>query len=169
GVVFHELIGFNHLDPAGAVREALHKTSGVFSRESEATTPEILVSVVAHAPYSVSPALFRAIAAAKGHVPLSVHLAESGEEIEFLRHVRARMRDMLATLGVWSDDWKVPQCDPVEYLDRLGYLQRGTLVVHAVHLADASLDRLRQTGAVVVTCPRSNLWVGSGPPRLSHF
>ena len=171
GVVFHELIGFNHPDPVGAVRAAAAKTSEMTPpvTKSAETTPEVVFSVVAHAPYSVSPALFREIAGARQRAPLSVHLAESAEEIEFLRTGRGPIRDMLETLGVWTDDWKAPQCDPVEYLDRLGYLQRGTLVVHAVHLADEALDRLRKAGAVVVTCPRSNLWVGSGPPRLSHF
>ena len=161
GVVFHELIGFRHLDPAGAVREAWQQTPEM--------PPEVLFSVVAHAPYSVSPALFREIANSRQITPLSVHLAESAEEVEFLRSGRGPIREMLETLGVWTDEWKVPQCDPVEYLDRLGYLQRGTLVVHAVHLTDTALERLRKAGAVVVTCPRSNLWVGSGPPRLSHF
>jgi cytosine/adenosine deaminase-related metal-dependent hydrolase len=51
----------------------------------------------------------------------------------------------------------------------VGYLAPGTLVVHGVHLTDDALDHLRRTGAVLVTCPRSNLWVGAGAPRLAHF
>jgi cytosine/adenosine deaminase-related metal-dependent hydrolase len=43
------------------------------------------------------------------------------------------------------------------------------MAVHAVHLTDLALERLRRVGAVVVTCPRSNEWVGAGPPRLAHF
>jgi cytosine/adenosine deaminase-related metal-dependent hydrolase len=43
------------------------------------------------------------------------------------------------------------------------------MVVHAVHLSDAALERLRRARAIVVTCPRSNEWVGAGPPRLAHF
>ena len=31
------------------------------------------------------------------------------------------------------------------------------------------MERLRRAGAVLVTCPRSNVWVGAGLPRLSHF
>ncbi len=38
-----------------------------------------------------------------------------------------------------------------------------------VHLTDDALGRLRHAGATVVTCPRSNVWVGVGLPRLSHF
>jgi cytosine/adenosine deaminase-related metal-dependent hydrolase len=54
-------------------------------------------------------------------------------------------------------------------MSRLGYLRQGTLVVHGVHLTDDELEQLRRAGAVLVTCPRSNVWVGAGPPRLSHF
>ena len=53
--------------------------------------------------------------------------------------------------------------------DAFKHLRPGTLVVHAVHVTDDGLERLRRAKAVVVTCPRSNLWVGAGPPRLSHF
>src|SRR5690606_37543046 len=44
-----------------------------------------------------------------------------------------------------------------------------TLVVHGVHLTDDGLERLLKRRAVIVTCPRSNEWVGAGAPRLSHF
>jgi cytosine/adenosine deaminase-related metal-dependent hydrolase len=126
-------------------------------------------SVVAHAPYSVSPALFSAIVARAGRTPLTIHLAESPEELEFLRTGRGPIRRTLETLGVWTGTWRVPDCDPVQYVTDLGYLQPGTLVVHAVHVTDDGLERLRRAKAVIVTCPRSNLWVGAGPPRLSHF
>jgi cytosine/adenosine deaminase-related metal-dependent hydrolase len=43
------------------------------------------------------------------------------------------------------------------------------MAVHGVHLSDDDMARLRRAGAVVVTCPRSNLWVGAGMPRVSHF
>jgi cytosine/adenosine deaminase-related metal-dependent hydrolase len=176
GVVFHELLGFSHPDPVGAVRDAwerMSKTPGVVSsdayRDATARAGGLIGSVVAHAPYSVSPALFRAIAVSRRGAPLSVHLAESVEEVEFLRTGRGPIRDMLEQLGVWTDFWEVPRCDPAEYLTGLGYLQPGTIVAHGVHLTDAGLDRLRDARAVIVTCPRSNVWVGTGPPRLSHF
>jgi len=76
---------------------------------------------------------------------------------------------MLEELGVWTDAWRVPGCDPVRYLSDLGYLREGLLAVHGVHLTDDGLERLRRARAVLVTCPRSNLWVGVGPPKLAHF
>ncbi len=174
GVVFHEVLGFSAADPAGLVRDAWGRVEDAAARLAAGTPmsderSRLSFSVVAHAPYSVSPALFTAIAARAGRTPLSVHLAESPEEIEFIRTGQGPMRRLLETLGVWTDAWQAPGGDPVSYLADLGYLQPGTLVVHAVHVTDDGLERLRRARAVVVTCPRSNLWVGAGPPRLSHF
>jgi cytosine/adenosine deaminase-related metal-dependent hydrolase len=168
GVVFHELLGFDAADPALMVKRASAQLEAEAAAVSHAHTP-IHVTVVAHAPYSVSPALFREIASHASDVPLAVHLGESPEEIEFLRTGQGPMRALLETLGVWTELWPVPACDPVEYMRRVGYLQRGMLAVHAVHLTDEALATLAEAEAVVVTCPRSNLWVGAGMPRVAHF
>jgi cytosine/adenosine deaminase-related metal-dependent hydrolase len=161
GVVFHELLGFAQSDAVAAVRDAWLRV--------EAQPAGLRYSVVAHAPYSVSPALFAEIARRAGDAPLSVHLGESAEEVEFLRTGRGPFRTLLETLGVWTDDWRIPACEPVTYMADLGYLVEGALLVHGVHLTDDGLERIRLAKAVLVTCPRSNLWVGAGPPRLSHF
>ena len=160
GVIFHELLGFRESDPAGRVDRAWSSSEPV---------PRFESSVVAHAPYSVSPALFTAIARRRrSTAPLSVHLAESAAEIEFLQTGTGPFRDLLEELDVWSEDWTPPGCDPAEYLDRLEYLQPGTIVVHGGHLTDDALDRLRDRGGALVTCPRSNTWVGAGLPRIAH-
>lgn len=173
GVIFHELLGFNVADAAVMVREAWERvttTSGVFFDDARSKkTPDVVVSVIAHAPYSTSPALFTEIARRRRDAPLSVHLGESPQEVEFLRTGRGPFRDLLDDLGVWNPGWDPPHCDPVEYLRGLGYLQRGLLAVHAVQLSDDALAQLGAAGAIVVTCPRSNEWVGAGLPRVSHF
>jgi 5-methylthioadenosine/S-adenosylhomocysteine deaminase len=51
----------------------------------------------------------------------------------------------------------------------MGIIDAKTLVVHAVQLTDASLARLQRRGATVVTCPRSNQWVGVGAPPIERF
>jgi cytosine/adenosine deaminase-related metal-dependent hydrolase len=177
GVVFHELIGFSVTSPAAVVKDAWRRVDEWRERLSAAVPADgdqvrrapIEFSVVAHAPYSVSAALFSEFARTARAAPLAVLLGESHEEIEFLRTGRGPIRDMLEALGAWTDAWRVPACDPVQYLAEVGYLRPGVIVVHAVHLTDQCLERLRHVGAVVVTCPRSNEWVGAGPPRLAHF
>ncbi len=162
GVVFHELIGFAAMDPDRIVREAA-------ARLDEHRTLPLEYAIVAHAPYSVSPDLIAAIARAPRTAPLAIHLGESDEEMEFIATGRGPMRAMLERLGVWTGLWPVPECDPAEYVDRLGYLQPGTLVVHAVKFGADAIARLRARGVVVVSCPRSNQWVGAGAPPLAAW
>ena len=169
GVVFHELIGFNPDDPERIVRESRARVEERARELGAGRAHDLRLTAAAHAPYSVAPGLFRAIAAQRSSLPLTVHLGESPEEVEFLRTGRGPLRRLLEDLGVWTDAWDVPACDPVQYMHRLGYLGRGMLAVHAVHLGDEALAHLRAIDAAVVTCPRSNLWVGAGMPRIAHF
>ena len=167
--IFHEMLAFNPADPASIVRDAWHRIDRIEGGQDWRGGAPISFGVAAHAPYSVSPALFGEIARNRRDVPLAVHLGESREEVEFLRTGGGPFRDLLADLGAWDHAWSAPACDPVEYMRRAGYLRPGMLAVHAVHLEDGALELLRDAGAVVVTCPRSNAWVGAGLPRVSHF
>jgi cytosine/adenosine deaminase-related metal-dependent hydrolase len=163
GVVFHEILGFNPIDARGLVHDATTRLRAV-------CPAEIAAAVVAHAPYSTAPDVFREIARAHdGTAPLSVHLAESADEMELLRSATGPMRALLERLGVWSGQWEAPGAHPVRFLKSLGYLAPGTLLVHAVHFSAADLDEACEAGAVIVTCPRSNTWVGGGVPPLARF
>ncbi len=166
GVVFHEILGFNPVDPAGMVRAA-HARLRAYG---QAGAPDLAGAVVAHAPYSTAPALIAAIASRhEGPAPLSTHLAESAEEVEFLHTGRGPFRDLLMEVGTWTPAWTTPRCGPVEYLRRMGHLQEGTLLAHCVHLTPSEIEQVRDAGAVIVTCPRSNAWVGGGVPQVSRF
>jgi cytosine/adenosine deaminase-related metal-dependent hydrolase len=164
GVVFHELLGFSERD--GSLIEATRE------RRAAAERHGIRISLAPHAPYSTSVELFKAIRAAvsSSDCPiLSVHLGESIEEVELLQNGGGPWRGMLQTIGVWRDDWEVPACGPVQFLDRHGIIDSRTLVVHGVQLDDASLQRLKALEATLVTCPRSNRWVGVGYPPIERF
>jgi aminodeoxyfutalosine deaminase len=164
GCLFYEVLGFNQPDPVGRVREKAEQVRA-------AASPRIRTSVVPHAPYSVSPAMLREIAAlaSRERWRVSVHLAESPDEVEFLATGRGGWRELLESIGAWTDDWVPPGTGPVAYLDSFGLLNDRTLVVHAVQLTDAELRRVADAGATIVTCPRSNRWVGVGDPPVARF
>jgi 5-methylthioadenosine/S-adenosylhomocysteine deaminase len=164
GCLFYELLGFNHPDPVQHVRDKAEQLRAV-------ARPRVRTSIVPHAPYSVSPALFRAIAAVASSERwrLSVHLGESSDELEFLATGRGAFRDLLQSVGAWNDAWAPPGTGPVAYLESFGLLGERTLIVHAVHLTDEELRRLAAAGATIVTCPRSNRWVGVGDPPIARF
>jgi cytosine/adenosine deaminase-related metal-dependent hydrolase len=168
--VFYELLGFNVEDPAGRVRLARQKVDAL--RPGEPTGPDVRVSLAPHAPYSVSPALFRAIRsdleAHKGDVS-SVHLGESDAELEFLQTGGGPIRATLEALGVWTEQWRPPAVSPVAYLSELGFIDSRVLVVHGVQFNGDDLRTLSAMGARLVSCPRSNQHVGVGPPPLEAF
>jgi cytosine/adenosine deaminase-related metal-dependent hydrolase len=165
-LVFHEVIGFAKPDPAAEVRAARERA------DVAATASNVRIMLAAHAPYSVSPAMFQALGedlAAHPDARLSVHLAESSEEVEFLATGGGTWRHVLETVGAWNRDWTPPGTDPVTYLDGLGLVGPRLLAVHGVHCTPQGLDRLARSGATLVTCPRSNLWTGAGVPPVDAF
>jgi aminodeoxyfutalosine deaminase len=165
-LVFSEVIDFRAADPDETVARGLRNVAQVPRSE------RLRGALAIHAPYSVAADLIRRVGNLRGRaIPSisSVHLAESSAEIEFLSHGAGPCRDLLRDLGVWNSGWEPPSCRPAEYLDRLGFLIPGTLVVHGVHLTDAELALLRTRGAVLVTCPRSNVWTGAGEPPVARF
>ena len=164
-VVFQELLGFDDHSPSARVAQLCAELG-----EHTADSPRLRLA--AHAPYSVSPALFAALSAAAerhGLWPLSVHAAESREELEFLRTGTGPWREVLEERGRWDPDWSPSTASPVEYLSRVGWLGANTLLVHGVQLTSHELDRVAAAGATVVTCPRSNRWTGAGSPPVEQF
>ena len=164
GVVFHELLGFKERD--GALIAATQE------RRTAAARHGIQITLAPHAPYSTSVELLRAIrrAVSSSECPImSVHLGESPEEVELLEKGSGPWRGMLETIGVWRDDWEIPACGPVQFLDQHGLIDARTLVVHGVQFDDQSLQRLKALNATLVTCPRSNRWVGVGYPPVERF
>ena len=129
-------------------------------------------SLAAHAPYSVAPAVFRAIAAAVERAGLStcsVHLSESAAEVEFMRTGAGPWRTLLEDLGVWNSAWVAPGVSPVQYLDDQGFLTSRAMAVHGVQMTAADLLRLAERRATLVACPRSNAYTGAGTPPIEAF
>ncbi len=169
--VFHELLGFSAPDPEGLVRTARAAVDGAVSGLASARH-RVHVSLAPHAPYSVSPDLFRAIRAdvdAHAADVCTVHVAESPEESEFLAQGTGRWRTLLDDLGAWNPRWVVPGVSPVAYLAGLGFLDGRVLAVHGVQCGSDDVSILRRAGCTVVVCPRSNRHVGAGDPPLAAF
>lgn len=165
-VIFHELIGFLAVDAPRLAGEAM----GRLERLPASATVRHTLSP--HAPYSVSPALFGAIRTILQQTPFArscVHLGESAAEAEFLQSGTGPWRQLLEGLGAWDPSWVAPGCNPVDYLDHMGFLDERLLVVHGVQFGAPELERLAAKGATLVTCPRGNIRTGAGEPPISEF
>jgi len=163
--VFHELLGFAGQNADAQVRSARAAIDALAS-------DDVRLSLAPHAPYSVAPALFGAIRRdLDEHDPAvsTVHLGESPEEVEFLLKGTGPWRSLLEQIGVWNADWQAPKCSPVDYLADIGFLTGSVLAIHGVQFEGTDLDRLRTLGITLVSCPRSNRYVGVGSPPLEAF
>jgi cytosine/adenosine deaminase-related metal-dependent hydrolase len=104
----------------------------------------IQIAVAPCSPFSVTGRLMEESAALARRLGLVLHthLAETVEEEAYCRELYG--------------------CSPVEYLDRLGWLDGDVWCAHCVHLSDGEIARFAATGTGVAHCPTSNLRLGAG-------
>ncbi|HEX9716190.1 MAG TPA: amidohydrolase family protein, partial [Desulfurivibrionaceae bacterium] len=115
-----------------------------------------------HAPYSSGPALIRALKKRAAGSLFPLHVAESAQEIEFLRTGGGPFLDFLGERGVEVVAFTPPGMGAVRYLDSLGVLDAQTLCVHGVHVEAGEIALLAERGAAVCLCPGSNRFMGVG-------
>jgi len=164
GSIFQELIGL----PASRA-EPLEREARQW-REVSARNPQAIglpVFPAPHGPHTVSRELLLRLAAELVHGGrLALHVAESTEELEFLRTGLGPFREIHEARGGWDGSWTPPATTPVRYLDSLGLLTPRTLAVHCVHVDGGEIRLLVRRGTSVALCPRSNRWTGAGVAPL---
>jgi aminodeoxyfutalosine deaminase len=114
-----------------------------------------------HSPYSVHPDLLAAVVelSNRHEIPVAMHLAESREELELLRHGGGPLRAFLEELGA-CDATAIPRAArPLDYLRLLANAHRA-LVVHGNYLDDEEIAFLGANARrmSVVYCPRTHDW-----------
>jgi cytosine/adenosine deaminase-related metal-dependent hydrolase len=104
--------------------------------------PELVVAPCS--PFSVTGELMRESAklARRLGLTLHTHLAETVEEEAYCQELYG--------------------CRPVEYLERLEWLDDDVWCAHCVHLDGRDVARFGETGTGVAHCPSSNLRLGAG-------
>lgn len=129
----------------------------------------LIPGLAPHAPYTLSEAHLAATLAqaAQGQAPLTLHAAESREEVDFIADAAGPIAQVLYQAA----GWEVPppqHGSPIAYLARQGALTAGMLLVHGVQVSAADVDLIVQAGCGMVLCPRSNarLGVGTAPAAL---
>ncbi len=162
--LFYECLGFDMVEPF-----QLPERFPFFADPEVAGAS--FVSAAAHAPYSVSGSLFRAVAAwnRERSRPQTVHLAESRAELDFLNRGNRFFKDLLKKRQRWVDTFEPPGTGPVQYLETLGFLGKRTLAVHGTRLDAGEITRLAGTGAWLVLCPRANRYTGAGTPPVGRL
>src|SRR5687768_18332559 len=106
--------------------------------------PLIVAALAPHAPYTVSTEHLQAIRrlSDKLDAPLVIHVAETKKERD----------DILAQKGA----------TPVNYLNRIGFLNDRVIAAHTVFVTDEEIDILNNKGVGAAHCPQSNMKLASG-------
>lgn len=124
--------------------------------------PLTTLGVSPHAPYSVSPRLYRELAAlarSRG-IQLTTHVAETREELEFLESGAGPFAHFLGSLGAMPAGWAPPKLDPIPYLEVLGVLEQSPILVHCNYLDAHAMAVIQRTHSSVAFCPRSHAYFG---------
>jgi cytosine/adenosine deaminase-related metal-dependent hydrolase len=102
------------------------------------------LAVAPCSPFSVTSRLMEESAALARRLGLQLHthLAETVEENDYCRELHG--------------------CTPVEYLERVGWIDTDVWCAHCVHLSEADVQTFGRAGVGVAHCPTSNLRLGAG-------
>jgi len=165
GSIFHEVFGIGPeiVTRAGDLVNASRERSKTWS-------PSLSYVPAAHTLHTTHPDAVRAIArhAKETGLRTSLHLAEHAAERRALEHGDGPVPDWLRGRVRGAADFVWPKQSPIAYADALGALGAHMLLVHLTDARGEELDRVARSGARVVLCPRSNLYIeGRLPPLLA--
>lgn len=186
GLVGLELFGLDQSDAHAAWQawcarmDALQATidGAVAAGEIDPAARErVALTVAPHAPYTVSPALWRLADewSRSRDLLYTAHVAETQDELDWLCGAGQRVHDYLHAIlppfkhhVLSAIDWR--SNDPrhtdgaVDHLARHGLLSERLLAAHVVHIDERQAVLLAQSGSRAALCPRSNARLGSRGP-----
>jgi len=114
-----------------------------------------------HAPYTVSARQLEMISrlAVEETIPVMMHAAESASEKQFMLSGTGPFADGLRARGI---DWQAPGTSTVRYLGDHGVLETKPLLAHCINVDEDDLQLIKNHGAGVAHCPKSNAKLGHG-------
>lgn len=139
-----------------------------FEKLKDEESDLVRVGLSPHSPYTVSSQLFEMIAqyAIINRIPLTIHAAESDQELELLTRGTGFFTEVYNKFDV---EWHSPLSTPIEYLERLGVLSARPLLAHCVKVSDDDIRRISNYGAAIAHCPKSNAKFGHGYAPFERF
>ncbi|MEO2068557.1 MAG: amidohydrolase family protein [Desulfurobacteriaceae bacterium] len=123
-----------------------------------------------HSVYSVSFELIKKIAkdAKDRGYKFQIHLGETVDEEKFARGEENRFETLIYPFLGRKRYEKVFTKNLVEYLKKAEALFENTIAVHCTNLSRKELDTLMKKSCGIVLCPRSNIFLQVGFPKVEH-
>lgn len=128
----------------------------------------VRAGVSPHAPYTVCGPQLEMIAefVETERLPLMMHAAESEAEELLLREGCGPFAEGFAKREI---QWNAPRASTIQYLKQVGVLRVRPLLAHCIRVDEADLEMLRDAGAKVAHCPKSNAKLGHGRAPFGKF
>ncbi len=166
GYVFHEVFGL-HEGAALARVDTIAREAEAFGFDADAALRWAPSPHTLHTTHPHAVAAMVARARSRGD-RFSVHLAEHAAERAALEHGTGPMVAWLeARTKTPRESFRWHEAGPVAVADSLGLLAPDALLVHLTDARPDELDRVARSGAHVILCPRSNLFIETRLPPLS--
>lgn len=164
GTVYQESFGPDPRLAAENFEKLRNQIEGLRDKE----TTLVRAGVSPHAPYTVCAPQLEMIAdfATAQKLPLMMHAAESVSEDLLLREGRGPFAEGLASRGI---EWHAPGISTVQYLANHGVLGTSPLLAHCINVDEGDLETIKQNGASVAHCPKSNAKLGHGRAPFTKF
>jgi len=104
----------------------------------------VIPAIAPHAPYTVSEDHLKAVRAFSDRtgVPIVTHISETKREVD--------------------DSLKAKGASPIDYLNRIGFLNNRVIAAHVVWPTEEELTLLKKLGVGIVHNPQSNMKLASG-------
>ena len=160
-VVFFEVIDFAPSKAAEAIDSVKNRLSNIISNDL------FQVGISPHAPYTVSFELYKECSKIN-NIPLCTHIAETAEELSFLKYGKGPFIDFLNKFGMLNGGWAAPGLSPIEYLNKSGILDVSPLLVHCNYISDDDIQIIQQIfpGVRIATIPDAGHWLHVEQPAL---
>jgi len=164
GIVYQESFG---PDPSVA-SENVGKLRAKIEILRNDETPLVRAGVSPHSPYTVSASQLEMISnfALHEHLPLMMHVAESQSEHLLLSLGTGTFAANLRQRGI---EWIAPKVSPIQYLAQHGVLETKPLLAHCILVDHADLMTLKEAGAGIAHCPKSNAKLRHGFAPYAKF
>lgn len=164
GIVYQEAFGPDPRNARGQFDATREKITALRAGETELVT----LGVSPHSPYTVSAPLFESLTeyALAESLPVMIHAAESRFEELLMREGRGPFVEGYRRRGF---DWDTPGVSTIRYLNSLGVLRVRPLLAHCIRVDERDIETIKESGARVAHCPKSNAKLGHGRAPFAAF
>lgn len=164
---FVECIGFTAQFAQARLDYSLEVLAAFITQKTRGR--ELRQSVIPHAPYSVSGALFRLLNEAIPGSLISIHNQESRAEDEYYRHKTGAVRELLAMLGIDDTFFEAPGKSSLQSYLPVFSPGHAMLLVHNTYTPEE--DMLFAEGLFPMLswclCPNANLYIEDALPDIN--